>query len=441
MNKANQRGSSHPGKRSRLPKSAQPASPLKKSLTPTEAAFSKWCTDICQSSDGSGTLKGLSMLGPINSFSDLLLPAAGANPQTILAAEQLVHLIEGWRYAAAATGALLSHSSGQALHLAYYAELRAAMSLFAWSGIRVKRNDFYYLDSKGQKQTVAPQKTHDAVWGLWNHWAQRGDAKRLFNDQIKLLPSVTLGEVISSVKYVNASATLASWGIDLWDPSHDHFARNSASYEAELTGKSLPLMKREDAQLILDIWKLFLSDGASLAFDAALVNYIVADAVPKLVAQSQENVKPTIQKQLNDVAVSISATTGVSESEILRRLDHNAYPSKPFALASAPNTNVSNVVCRGFFLLRMAMIAAKISINTAPKTAAKKWMENWLFHAGIWSPSGPVALFDLEEDYRLAVDGFSLNPPYPHSFWDTENVNWSMRLVRPDACIAWGLVA
>ncbi|WP_268630718.1 hypothetical protein, partial [Escherichia coli] len=79
----------------------------------------------------------------------------------------------------------------------------------------------------------------------------------------------------------------------------------------------------------------------------------------------------------------------------------------------------------------MAMIAAKISINTAPKTAAKKWMENWLFHAGLWSPSGPVALFDLEEDYRLAVDGFSLNPPYPHSFWDTENVNWSMRLVRP----------
>lgn len=440
MNKGKQRGASSPGKRDRQRKFAAPAS-LASKPTPTQAAFSKWCTDICQSSDGSGTLKGLTSLGPINSFSDFLLPEARANPQSTLAAEQLVHLIEGWRYAAAATGAVLSHSNGQALHLAYYAELRAAMSLFAWSGIRVKRQEFYYLDNKGQKQAVAHQKTHDAVWGLWNHWVQRGDAKRLFNDQIKLLPSVTLGEVMSSVQYVNASATLASWGMDLWDPSLDHFARNDVSYEAVLAGKSLALMQRQDAQLILDLWKLFLSDGASLTFDAALVNYIVADAVPKLVAQSQAATKPTFEEQLKDVAISISATTGVSEIEILRRLDHKAYPSRPFALAAAPTAHVGNVLCRGFFLLRMAMMAAKMSINTAPKTAAKKWMENWLYHAGIWSPSSSVALFDLEEDYRNAVDEFSLNPPFPQSIWDTANVNWSARLVRPDACIAWGLVA
>lgn len=440
MNKGNQRRASRPGKAGSQPKFVPPSSPSKK-MSPTEVAFAKWCSDICQFSDGSGTLNGLRALGPINNPNDLLLPRTGASPQAILAAEQLVHLIEGWRYAAASTSALLSHANGQALHLAYYAELRAAMSLFAWSGIRVKRREFYYLDSKGQKQTVAHQKTHDAVWGLWNHWVRRNDAKKLFNDHIKLLPSVTLGEVLSSVQYVNASATLASWGLDLWDPSNDHFARNDVSYEALLAAKPLTLMATQDGQLVLDLWKLFLSDGASLAFDAALINYIVADAVPKLAAQSQADVKPSFQEQLKDVATSIAATTGVDEGEILRRLDHNAYPTRPFSLAAASNSDVGNVVCRAFFLLRMAMMATKISIKTSPQTSAKKWMENWLGHAGIWSPSNSIELFDLEEDYRIAVDEFSLTPPYPQSFWDASNINRSTRLTRPDACIAWGLVA
>jgi len=441
MNSGKQRGgASKSAKRGSPPNSGHSARRANRP-TPTQAAFTKWCTDICTLSDGAGTLRGLSSLGPINSISDLLIPASGAGPQAVLAAEQLVHLIEGWRYAAAATSALLNHANGQALHLAYYAELRAAMSLFAWSGIRVKRNGFYYLDNKGLRQSVSPQKTHDAVWGLWNQWVHRPDAKRLFNEQIKLLPSVNLGHVLSSVQYVNASATLASWGIDLWDPSRDHFARNSASYEAGLAAKPLLLMATPDAQLILDLWKLFLSDGTSLAFDAALINYIVADAVPKLISQSQAAEKPTFDEQLNDVAISIAATTGASESDILRRLDHTAYPSNPFVLAAASATNVENVVCRGFFLLRMAMSAAKMSISAAPKTAAKRWVENWLSHAGIWSPSAAVALFDLEEDYRIAVDEFTLNPPYPQSFWDAANVSRSARLVRPDACIAWGLVA
>ena len=403
--------------------------------------FSQWCSDVCQLSDGSGTLAGMGALGPVASFGDLLLPSPGATPQMTLAAEQLVHLIEGWRYAASAVGALLSHANGQALHLAYYAELRAAMSLFAWSGIRVKRDDYFYLNANGQKVSLKPQRTHEAVWGLWQKWVQRSDAKSLFNDQIKLHPSVTLGDVIGSVRYVNASATFASWGLDLWDATQDHFARNSVSYEALLAEKPLTQMVKADAEIVLDLWKLFLSDGSSLSFDAALINFIVADSVPKLIAQSQMPVPPTYEEQLGDVAVSIAAMTGVNEDEVLRRLDRSAYPSRPFTLASARSTDVANVVCRGFFLLRMAMLAAKNSLRIVPQSAAKQWMENWLSHAGILSPTANVDLIDLEEDYRLAVDDFEFSPPFPESFWIGTNMARSTRLTRPDACIAWGLVA
>lgn len=164
--------SKHPRGRN-TPKSGNSGSQKRssaRSLNP-QARFTQWCADVCKHADGRSTVTGMGSLGPVAAFSDLLLPS-NANPQTTLAAEQLVHLVEGWRYAAAATNSVLSHATDQALHLAYYAELRAAMSLFAWSGIRVKQGAYYYLDSNGNQVRTAPQRTHDAVWGLWKEWVK-----------------------------------------------------------------------------------------------------------------------------------------------------------------------------------------------------------------------------------------------------------------------------
>lgn len=399
-----------------------------------------WCSDICQNSDGSATLMGMAELGPVTSFGDLLLPA-NANPQTTLAAEQLIHLIEGWRYIASATNAMLSHAGDQALHLAYYAELRAAMSLFSWSGIRVKQCSYYYLDSQGKQKKLDNQKTHAAVWGLWKEWVKRPDAMSLFNDGIRLHPSVSLGDVVGSVRYVNTAATLSNWGVDLWDATRDRNARNTSSYEAKLASKSLVTMEKKYVDLVLDLWRLFLSDGFSLSFDAALINHIVADAIPKLIHQSQCNPKPTAQEQLADIAISIFATTGVEEVDILRRLNPSAYSFTPFVMAADQATNVENVLCRGYFLLRMAMLATKKSIATSPSNSAKKWMENWLFHVGLWNPGDGIDLVDIEEDYRISVEELDPTPPFPSSLWTAENIGLSARLIRPDACMAWGLIA
>lgn len=408
--------------------------------TPPQVKLAQWCSNACQHADGGATLTGMAGLGPVTSFGDLLLPA-NASPQTTLAAEQLIHLIEGWRYIASATNAMLSHAGDQALHLAYYAELRAAMSLFSWSGIRVKQYGYYYLDSQGKQKKLDNQKTHAAVWGLWKEWVKRLDAVSLFNDSIRLHPSVSLGDVVGSVRYVNTAATLSNWGVDLWDATRDHNARNISSYEAKLAGKSLVPMERKDVDLVLDLWRLFLSDGSSLSFDAALINHIVADAIPKLINQSQNDPKPTEQDQLADIATSISATTGVEEEDILRRLNPSAYSFTPFAMAADQATNVENVLCRGYFLLRMAMLATKKSIATSPSNSAKKWMENWLFHVGLWNPGDGIDLLDIEEDYRISVEELNPTPPFPNSLWTAGNIGLSARLIRPDACMAWGLIA
>ena len=110
-------------------------------------------------------------------------------------------------------------------------------------------------------------------------------------------------------------------------------------------------------------------------------------------------------------------------------------------MAADAATEVSNVLCRGYFLLRMAMLAAKKSIGTNPSNSAKKWMENWLSHAGIWDPMDGIDLFDIEEDYRISVDDLDASPPLPSSLWKSGNIALSAKLARPDACMAWGLIA
>jgi hypothetical protein len=100
---------------------------------------------ICRNASGLAVQQAFNSLGPITKFEDLLCPPGKLTGPTELASEQVFHMIEGWRYASAATTAFLNNSQQTALHFAYYAELRAALSLLSWSGIRVKQRGHYYL--------------------------------------------------------------------------------------------------------------------------------------------------------------------------------------------------------------------------------------------------------------------------------------------------------
>lgn len=396
-----------------------------------------WCTQFCNQAHGVGVITGLNNLGPVNSFSDLLVASSSASPQTIVAAEQIIHMIEGWRYASAAVSAYLSHSKGTATHFAYYAELRAAMSLFAWSGMRIKQYDYFLLDGTGNKVDFANHPTHKTVWELWQRWTQRTDTKDLFNNRIYLYPGVTLGNVLSALQYVSPKTTLQQWGMDLLEVSNDHKARNHSSYEAHWTSSPLTLMPTANAELIREIWKLFLIDGSNILFDRAIICHFVNLSLTPMMGLSGL----TAENQKSLIASQISNSTGSDRGAIERQLDSSSFSTEPFLLAASSSSDTENVLCRAFFLLRMAMLALKASLSLTSNDSAKNWIEHWLTHAGIWSNSQDIELQDVEEDYRLAVHSFSPVLPLPNSIWDGSNLPHVARLVRPDACIAWGLIA
>ncbi len=307
------------------------------------------------------------------------------------------------------------------------------MSLFAWSGIRAKWGAYFYLDQDGiQKQTDRNPPTHTGIWKLWKEWTKRSDVETLLSDNIYLHPLANLRHVVNAINFTIPHKTLNQWGADLVKISNDHSARNTASYDAIWTSAELTRMETKEAELVRDLWKLFLPDGRSLGFDAALCNHFVSILTP-------ENDKEAF---LDKIATRIAENSGAPKEEIIRRLTPNEYISRPFTSASAPDTGAENVLCRAFLLLRIAMLALKRSLSyPGVSPVAHRWLESWLEHAGLWSRTLEVDPIDIELDYRDAISDLSFPPPLPNSLWGEENSSRLAKLSRPDACIAWSLVA
>lgn len=391
---------------------------------------------ICNGSSGVMVQKAFSNLGPINKFEDLLCPSGGANPAAELAAEQIFHMIEGWRYASAATNAFLNHSKHTALHFAYYAELRAALSLLSWSGIRVRQSAHYYLDVYGNKKAFGPERTHSAVWGLWQSWVKRADATKLFKEQIRLTSSVSLSNVLTSLQYVDPSKTLQNWGMDLAQIQADHTARNTSSYEAFWINSPLSKMSQDDLDLVLMLWKLLLPQDTGLLFDSSLISYFVSKALPAMMHTKGK----TNAACLDEIVKAIVTTTGADPELVLRRLDTTQYKTKPFDLASSVDVKTENVLCRAFFLLRLSMLATKSSLSMTQNTASVDWLSNWFEHAGLWSKDSGIDAYDTSEDYEIALDHFKASPIVLTELWGEQNLINTVRLARPEACLVWNVI-
>ena len=93
-----------------------------------------------------------------------------------IAASAVVHNFDGWSYLGRALGSLLVGDQDGARHLAYYAELRAAMAVLASEGIGVFGNEHVVVSPKGKCLQMPPYRlasdpgrprgpgTHVFVW-------------------------------------------------------------------------------------------------------------------------------------------------------------------------------------------------------------------------------------------------------------------------------------
>lgn len=194
-----------------------------------------------------------------------------------IAASAPAHLIDGWSYLGRSTDAILRGDQNAAIHSAYYAELRAAMSLLACEGIGVFNSKHPVINAAGNatelikkvevwdksQRRFASQNasTHTAVWPLLHHWSSLKRASTLIEDLVapsgySLRQWLTACGIPISVRAVSKK-WLASWGTDLNRLIDDRESRNMASYRpSELRLAPSPSASAA-IEFVSDLWNLF----------------------------------------------------------------------------------------------------------------------------------------------------------------------------------------
>jgi hypothetical protein len=89
-----------------------------------------------------------------------------------IVASAVLHTNDGWGYLGRSIGCLMSGDAHRALHLAYYAELRAAVSLLAGAGIGVFHRE-HFIVSAANTTTRLQSKlgTHQIAWDALELWS------------------------------------------------------------------------------------------------------------------------------------------------------------------------------------------------------------------------------------------------------------------------------
>src|SRR5690606_16056903 len=151
---------------------------------------------------------------------------------------------------------------------AYYAELRAAMSLLAADGIGVFNNRHVIItsDCKCEYLPIATRSnrkraklpTHEFVWNALNYWANSIAGINTL-ERVVRPGGVPLGDWLSQAsvgaRFVAAS-WLSQWGLDLQRVCEDQSSRNNASYRPAAFVSAGPSAVEDTLHVLLEFWKL-----------------------------------------------------------------------------------------------------------------------------------------------------------------------------------------
>lgn len=367
------------------------------------------------------------------------LVAGGGGDAVQLAGAHVSHMLEAWRYFGASVNALLVNSPYNAIHFAYYAQLRAAMAVFSGEGVFVQQGAYFYLDSSGTRHNFSAAGTHTFVWELWREWIKGSRAEDLIGDQIKLMPLVSLSDIVPSPR---PGGVLERWGFDLAVGATEKTARNAASYDSKAPFP-IPVLTSDHISIVRSIWRLLLSDDSAIAFDAAFVRYLVDLAVTDAIASGgADDEIISREQQLEDIATKVAGATGQDAAALLRRLSDPGADDRLFTAASEPRQDVVNVLARALFLVRIASLSVARALGNDESSArsCKSWIKCWLSAIGV-IPAGEFEVQDLVVDFEDAIAelDFSAGVELPSTLWLGGTAEYSARLSKVESVCAWGL--
>lgn len=326
---------------------------------------------------------------------------------TYIAASITLHMMDGWTLLSRSFEALAHGDFNTAIHLGYYAELRAALSILAASGIGLFNTRHIAVaadgslhpwprdleDNKNANNVIG---THKAVWTLLNAWADRpSNGTRLLKSLT--VNSITLADWLDDVvdeitrnrlragspsdalRGVVAKDWLQAWSIDLIEFEHDRNLRNLVSYgPAGILGA-----QPEPLDPASELWEPLKAHWSALAparsAEAAVDVSLLMSALRSLYAHRL----PAIGWA--DITKGIETLRGKLVKDRLASVDSKFRPLLKVASTRATQSKPLPVLARATLLLRLASALAGDVLNRA--SVSKEELQFW------WLPFGQDLAF------------------------------------------------
>ena len=377
-----------------------------------------------------------------------------------IASSAPTHVIDAWSFLARSTEALLKGDLGAALHMAYYAELRAAMSILACEGIGVLNRKHPVIKASGNATTPIQYAefwqgrvrgyrsggagTHAIVWPLLSHWGSLERAAKLLDDLIAPDGVTMRGwlDAVGSPRPVRAISQkwFKSWGLDLGLLNEDHESRNTVSYRpAELRRVTVPNAP-EVIQFVSDLWSLFEPNagGQFPRLERALLRKILRASGKALTAQVFEN------------------RLGMQQASALSWEQFFANPNEPLPISFAEQaSNVDSkdsafqVISRAALLLFVATGSTRkhlISAGYMAKDLDFFWRpqcEARFSGPATELPDNPIDLWQDIAEHLTDVEAWKSNAAAGTSLgeWRKSQSNVANQITSFELAGVWGLVS
>lgn len=349
-----------------------------------------------------------------------------------------LHCTDGWSFLARALSALLSGDGHVARHLAYYAELRAALSILASQGIGVFNSRNVVVDVNGNVLRLANQGTHQMCWEALAAWAALPQSLNALASAVSL-NSVPLLDTVRAFFASPASSSLAAqliheWGFDLSNGPDDRNERNLSSYNPnDLTPMST--LPGDDFDFVQDLWAAFEPSRW----------YLEKHMLRKMLdlEQNLHGALPLADQETRFAMVDPRVSSQVSLEFLFRHvpqpqsiiMDRSAVQTRP---APAPA-----MMARAALLLRVATSMADrnlVDAGVSPLNHLGPWWRSIGVERGLWAPNAePASMIDLWYDIEVALD-LVQTPIAGHRYgWLTSMTHHTHRLYQTERIALWNL--
>ncbi|MGE0305441.1 MAG: hypothetical protein AB7Q27_06760 [Acidimicrobiia bacterium] len=336
-----------------------------------------------------------------------------------IAASVPIHAIDGWSYLGRALSAHMAGDVFAARHLAYYAELRAAMCLLATQGIGVFNKRHFVVTSRSGAQVVTGGGgTHVFAWDALKWWAATPQASNVIGDVIEPYQVKLRTWLAGATGYAAWAPVAQDWiqnlGVDLNRAANDQRSRNEASYRPTRIRTPRPVNVRRGAEFTIGLWlSLEPTPSGFERLDRHFLRRSFEEAYKSVAGR-----RPNPAKAHYTAAVDgLLAGNNVTEPRLSFLRNFLLRGTEPDDLLVLRNASVDSrptaedhhlhVLSRATLLLTIASLSARSVIRRATISPedTRFWWQLVGSDRGVWgSQQPPLNLHDYWEDVQVELD-------------------------------------